>query len=155
MSKLRAVEVTSPARITIAIGPSISRPGSPLPIAIGSNPSAATSAVIRTGSSLSEAPRSAVSRPHDAPSAETRCSKWEIIMIELRVLMPNNVTSPTSDPNVSHPPLKKMARTPPARANGRFAKTSVRFCKLWKAIASRRSMAIPAMTDETNISCWD
>src|SRR5579872_4154911 len=33
--RLRAVEVTSPPRMMIAIGPSISRPGAPLPIANG------------------------------------------------------------------------------------------------------------------------
>src|SRR5262249_31179358 len=64
----------------------ISRPGSPLPMAIGSRPSAATSAVIRTGTRRSDAPRSAVASPQGSPSTVTRCSKCEIIMIEFRVL---------------------------------------------------------------------
>ena len=40
------VDVNRPPRITIAIGPSISRPGAPAPKASGSSPSAVTSAVI-------------------------------------------------------------------------------------------------------------
>src|SRR6266851_5418302 len=36
--RFRAVEVTKPPRIASAIGSSISRPGSPLPIARGSRP---------------------------------------------------------------------------------------------------------------------
>src|SRR6266404_6686400 len=63
-SRFKRVEVTSPPRITIAIGPSISRPGSPLPIANGSRPSPVTKAVIRMGASRSEAPRRAVSNSH-------------------------------------------------------------------------------------------
>ena len=73
-NRLSAVDVSSPPRITIAIGPSISRPGSPLPSASGRSPSAVTSAVIRIGPSRSSAPRIAVSRPQGAPSTATRCS---------------------------------------------------------------------------------
>ena len=59
--RLSAVEVMSPPRMTMAIGPSISRPGSPLPIASGRRPSAVTSAVMRIGPRRSSAPRMAVS----------------------------------------------------------------------------------------------
>src|SRR5712692_4279644 len=97
-SRLRAVEVKSPPRIMIAIGPSTSRPGAPLPIASGSRPSAVTSAVIRIGRSRSEAPRMAASKPQLIPSTETKWSKCEIIMIELRMVMPNSVTNPTIEP---------------------------------------------------------
>ena len=41
------MEVTSSPRITVAIGPSISRPGSPLPMASGKSPKPVTSAVIK------------------------------------------------------------------------------------------------------------
>ena len=41
----------------MAIGPSISRPGSPVPLARGSRPSAVTSAVMRIGARRSLAPR--------------------------------------------------------------------------------------------------
>ena len=96
--RFSAVEVTSPPRITIAIGPSISRPGSPLPIANGSSPRPVTNAAIKIGASLSEAPRSAVSNPQIMPSTLTKCSQCEISMMELRRVIPNRVTKPTSDP---------------------------------------------------------
>ena len=73
-SRLRAVEVKRPPRITVAMGPSISRPGSPLPIASGRSPSAVTRAVMRIGTSRSDAPRIAASIPQVSPSTATRCS---------------------------------------------------------------------------------
>jgi hypothetical protein len=42
-SRFSPVEVISPPRITIAIGPSVSRPGSPLPMARGNRPKPETS----------------------------------------------------------------------------------------------------------------
>ena len=47
--RLSAVEVKRPPKITIAIGPSISRPASPDPKASGSSPSAVTNAVMQIG----------------------------------------------------------------------------------------------------------
>src|SRR5437870_2177421 len=70
--RLSAVDVTSPPRITRARGPSISRPGSPLPRASGRRPGAVTSAVMRMGPRRSAAPRIAVAPPHVAPSWATR-----------------------------------------------------------------------------------
>ena len=58
------MDVNRPPRITIAIGPSISRPGAPAPKASGSSPSAVTSAVMRTGVRRSVAPRNAASTPN-------------------------------------------------------------------------------------------
>jgi len=55
------MEVKSPPRMTTAIGPSISRPGSPMPMAKGRTPRAVTSEVIRMAANLSAAPRIAVS----------------------------------------------------------------------------------------------
>ena len=46
INKLSIVEVNKPPTMIEAIGPSISRPGSPLPNISGSNPSAVTIAVI-------------------------------------------------------------------------------------------------------------
>jgi hypothetical protein len=67
------VEVKSPPRMTMAIGPSISRPGAPLPRASGRSPRAVTVEVMRIGAKRSEAPRTAASRPHSIPSFSTRC----------------------------------------------------------------------------------
>ena len=47
INKLRIVELNKPPTMIEAIGPSISRPGSPLPNISGSNPSAVTIAVIK------------------------------------------------------------------------------------------------------------
>src|SRR6516225_5320675 len=69
-------------------------------------------------------------------------------MIELRVLIPKSVIRPTKDPIVSHPPEKKIASTPPARANGRFASTRTKLRKLPNAMASKSMMPTPAIGDE-------
>jgi len=102
---LSAVEVAKPPRITSAIGPSISHPASPLFSASGSKPSPVTVAVIKIGTSRSDAARVAVSRFHGRPSCETRCSLCDSSMMALRVVIPNNVTKPTSEPIVSEPAL--------------------------------------------------
>ena len=47
INKLRIVELNKPPTMIEAIGPSISRPGSPLPNISGSNPRAVTIAVIK------------------------------------------------------------------------------------------------------------
>ena len=47
INRLRIVELNKPPTMIEAIGPSISRPGSPLPNISGSNPSAVTIAVIK------------------------------------------------------------------------------------------------------------
>ena len=57
-----------------AHSPSISRPGSLLPIARGSQPTAVANAVIKMGDRRSETPRTEVSRPHDCRSLSTICS---------------------------------------------------------------------------------
>ena len=67
------VELTSPPTMMIAIGPSISRPGSALPSASGSRPRPVTRAVIRIDGRRSSAPSSAVSRFHGRPSSSIRC----------------------------------------------------------------------------------
>ena len=60
--------------------------------------------------SRSVAPRNAVSFPHGSFSTFTKCSKCEIIMMELRIVMPNKVTKPTSVPSESEPwPFAKIA----------------------------------------------
>ena len=53
INKLRIVELNKPPTIMEAIGPSISRPGSPLPNIRGNNPSAVTIAIVFTGGWLS------------------------------------------------------------------------------------------------------
>src|SRR5258707_15556266 len=68
-SRFNAADVINPPRITVAIGPSISLPGSPPPSASGSRPSAVTSALIAIGAKRSLAPRSAVSKFHAQPAA--------------------------------------------------------------------------------------
>ena len=68
-SRLRSVELTRPPRITIAIGPRSRAPTRPRRARSEGAPSPVTSAVIRIGSNLSLAPRSAVPRFHSAPRA--------------------------------------------------------------------------------------
>src|SRR5262249_29178522 len=72
--RLSVVEVTSPPRITTAIGPSISQPASLLLRASGNRPRAVTVAVIRMGTRRSDAPRMAVPKFQVWPSWSTRCS---------------------------------------------------------------------------------
>src|SRR5574343_148065 len=73
ISRFSMVEVTKPPTMMVAIGPSISRPGCPLPAASGNSPNAVTSAVIRMDGSRSEAPRIAVSRFQVMFSSSIRC----------------------------------------------------------------------------------
>ncbi len=58
--RLSTVEVMRPPRITAAICPSISRPGSPAPSARGSSPRPVTREVIRIGTIRSAAPSATV-----------------------------------------------------------------------------------------------
>jgi hypothetical protein len=55
--RLSAVDKKRRLRITMALGPSISRPGSPLQMASGRRPKAVTSAVMKIWVNLSGAPR--------------------------------------------------------------------------------------------------
>ena len=73
INKLRIVELNNPPTIIEAIGPSISRPGSPLPNISGSNPSAVTMAVIRIDGNRWEAPKAAVEKFHGKFSFFTKC----------------------------------------------------------------------------------
>src|SRR5260370_3124269 len=41
--------------------------------------------------------RSAASIPHVMPSRSTRCSKWEIIIMEFRIVIPNRSEEHTSE----------------------------------------------------------
>ena len=68
-SRFRTVEVSSPPRITMAIGPSISRPAAPAPRPAAADPSPVTRAVIRIGSSRSDAPRWPLPGPRPTPSS--------------------------------------------------------------------------------------
>ena len=86
------------------------------------------------------------------PSWRTRCSKCEIIMIELRVVMPKSVTKPTSEPSESEPPVAKTASTPPMRANGRLTSTRSKFLVLLNTMLSSRMMPTPAMAECSNSS---
>ena len=81
-------------------------------------------AVIMIGAMRSRAPRITSSEPKAMPSSCSRCWKWLIIMIPLRVAMPNRVMNPPRDAIDSVPPDRKTITTPPIRANGRFAITS-------------------------------
>ncbi len=65
--RFSTVEVTRPPRITAAIGPSISRPGSPAPSASGSRPRPVTREVIRIGTIRSAAPSKAWPGPRGGP----------------------------------------------------------------------------------------
>jgi hypothetical protein len=73
-SKLSAIEVASPPTMTSAMGPSISRPGSFMPMASGSKPNAVTMDVMRIGARRSPAPAMAAAGPHRTPSVPTMCS---------------------------------------------------------------------------------
>ena len=55
-------------------------------------------------------------------------------MIELRRVMPNRVTNPTSEPSDIQPPLNQTATTPPMSANGRLRKVIDRLRRLLKAM---------------------
>src|SRR5258705_547426 len=69
----RIVELTSPHRITMAIGVWISLPDLPAPSASGMSASPAAIAVMRIGMSRSRAPRSTASRKSVIPSSAIRC----------------------------------------------------------------------------------
>ena len=73
INKFRTVDVTKPPTIIIAIGPSISRPGWPLPAASGNKPKAVTSAVIKMDGKRSDALWIAVSAFHVLPSKLIKC----------------------------------------------------------------------------------
>src|SRR5581483_365169 len=74
MKSVVSVEETSPPRITMAMGPSISCPGLPGCSATGRSARAVSSAVSSTGVNRSSAPRKAVSRPQEWPSCIVRKS---------------------------------------------------------------------------------
>ncbi len=61
--RFRAIELISPPTMTSAMGPSISRPGSFMPMASGRRPSAVTIEVMRIGDRRSAAPEMAASGP--------------------------------------------------------------------------------------------
>src|SRR5262249_7454746 len=84
-------------------------------------PSAVTRAVISTGASRSRAPRKTSSGPHGIPSASCRCCQCDTIMMLFRVVIPNRVTKPISEPTSSTPPARNTAATPPTSAEGGVA----------------------------------
>ena len=56
-------------------------------------------------------------------------------MIELRSVIPNSVTNPTSEPSESQPPVaNSTAQIPPISANGRLRKVIARLRRLPKAM---------------------
>ena len=69
---LSAVEVTSPQRMTTAMGAWISLPAWPCASASGMRPSPVASAVMRMGESRSIAPRNTAVRASVTPSRSTR-----------------------------------------------------------------------------------
>ena len=70
---MRIVELIRPLTIMLAIGPSISRPGSPLPTTSGSRPKPVTIAVINIDGSLSDAPFNVVEKFQGSFSTSTKC----------------------------------------------------------------------------------
>ena len=81
------LEIGKHIRTTTAMGPSISRPGSPLPMASGRQAGAVTNAVIKIGANRSEAPRIAVSRFQVVPSTCTKMLVMRNSMMEFRSLI--------------------------------------------------------------------
>ena len=76
--------------MTIAIGCSISAPGSSPAMTSGTSARPVASAVMRIGDSRSRAPRRTSAGPNSSPSNRSRCWKWLIIMIPLRAAMPEH-----------------------------------------------------------------
>ena len=73
-------------------------------------------------------------------------------MIEFLVVMPKSVTKPTSDPTDKVPPDSNAARTPPTRANGKFASTSNVFRMFLNAMNSIRTIPTAATIEYARIS---
>lgn len=125
-NRFRRVEVTRPPRITVAMGPSISRPGSPLSMASGKRPSPVTKAVINMGARRSEVPRRAVSKLQFIPSAETRCFVMRDQHDGISDGDSRQRNERTSEPSERLPPVSQPADTPPTSAKGKFASTKSR-----------------------------
>jgi hypothetical protein len=68
-------------------------------------------------------------------------------MMELRSVIPNKVTNPTSEPSDRLPPVSSAAATPPTSAKGRLASTSHRLRRLPVTMDSSRMIPSPASTE--------
>ena len=141
---LSAVDESKPNRMTMAMGASSSLPGLPAPSASGISARPAASAVIKMGDSRSTAPRRIAWRKSLTPSSPIRCLMWEIIMIPLRVAIPNRVMNPMMDATESTPPERKTPTTPPISANGRLNMMTTASEKERKAAV--RMTRIPSIT---------
>ena len=129
------VEVTSPPTMMVAIGPSISRPGSPLPSASGSRPSAVTSAVIRIDGRRSAAPRSAVSSAHGSAFDfhQVLVVRHQHDRVAQRDAEQRDETDQRARARASRR-SRSTAITPPISANGRLRKVMARLRRLLNAM---------------------
>ena len=75
--------------------------------------------------------------------------------MELRSVMPNSVTKPTSEPSEIQPPVNIAAMTPPISAKGKLAKVSSKLRNLPKAIYNMRKIPTPANSECTIKSSRD